>query len=83
MEYRRRNISLPLNLDTRVGKEKNSSGTVADALNLYYNSKDSVKRLTELVKEFEANFDYLDDHLTEIKKDVKDIKELLNSRGGY
>lgn len=45
MKYIRKDFTLPEDLVERLSKERSMSGTVAEALNLYFNHKDTVKRL--------------------------------------
>lgn len=78
MEYKRRNISLPSDMDERLRKEGNASATIVSALNLYYRSKETTKRLVQLVEDFEGSASELVASLGEldtIKRDIKAIKE--------
>lgn len=85
MDYERRNVSLPTELNQKLRKEGNASGTIVDALNLYYKSKDTTKRLVQLVEDFEGTASELVTSLGDLeamKRDIKAIKERVLGYGG-
>lgn len=47
MEYTKRTISLPTQLHDKLSKENNASGTIAQALELWYTHKQTVRTLAE------------------------------------
>lgn len=49
MEYSKRYISLPKELNDKLAKEVNASGTVAQALIAHYEYKDNLRRLASEV----------------------------------
>lgn len=83
MDYVKKTITLPADLNSRLAEEKNASATIAEALSKHYEAKDSLKKLVQLVEEFsEEDFD-LSALEAELKVIKADIKNLLRLAGGY
>lgn len=45
MTYLRKNITLPADIDERLKQEHNASGTITEALRMYWDHKDLVKQV--------------------------------------
>lgn len=82
MEYQRRLVTLPKELNEKLAKEPNASGTVQRALTSHYANQDSVRRLAELVRDFEGSFQYIDDKLKPIEQMRRDINTIKQLMGG-
>lgn len=79
MDYVRRNITLTNQLNDQLGKEKNASATIAEALELYFNHKDTVKHLAKALVDFES-LD-IDSRLKTLEKQVGEVHQ--RATGGY
>lgn len=59
MEYRRRNVSLPPHLDDKLRKEVSASGIVQQALEAYYNHKQTMVDLANKVDTLNSHLERL------------------------
>lgn len=75
MEYKRKNITINVELFEKLKKEGNASDTITRALTMYYDAKELTKQLTQLVQDFEANAGALFTDIEQLKSDVKFIKQ--------
>lgn len=53
MDYKRKLFTIPADLCEKLEGSSNQSGTVAEALRLYFKSKDSAKRVVALAERLE------------------------------
>ena len=60
MKYANRQITLPKELNDRVSKEKNASGTIALALETYYEHRANMRRLASKVDELNEHLKRLE-----------------------
>lgn len=60
MDTKRKLFTLPIDLCEVLEKQSNQSGTVQEALRLYFKSKDSAKRVVALAEKMEVRYnDYV------------------------
>lgn len=84
MDYERRNISLPVEVNRRLRKDGNASGTIVTALETYWRAKDSGKRIVALADELNRRLDELTGALADlevIKRELKAINSRINPFG--
>ena len=60
MEYDKRLITIPKELNERLGKERNASATIAQALEGYYNHRANMRRLASKVNELNEHLKRLE-----------------------
>lgn len=79
MEYKRKNITINVELFEKLKKEGNASDTITRALTMYYDAKELTKQLTQLVQDFEASAGALFTDIEQMKSDVKFIKQQVGA----
>lgn len=81
MEYRKKLFTVPVELATRLAKEKNQSGTVAEALTMYYAGKDGAKQLARLQVESIEAINGLDTDVAKVHRLLEKVVRFMNSQG--
>lgn len=80
-EKRRRNISIPIEIDERLRKDKHASQTIVEALERYWAGKDGTKALAKLMQESADAVNGLDGDVTELARLVRAVARFMQSQG--
>ena len=80
-QKKRRNISIPLEVDTRLKKDKHASQTIVEALERYWAGKDGAKAIAKLTQEATDAVNGLDEDVEKTYKLVRKIVIAMQNQG--